>query len=192
MGKLETSDTGNDNVIADEVKTGSDIISIEEAAKRLGKSERTIWRMIQVGTLQGVKLYGKTCVQMSGQQPVVVLPAKPAKSVSQPNDMAQNNNDTPSDNSNMSQTVNDRVSEPLVDALKETISILQAQIVNRDQEIQRLWERIPPTLPAPDSYNQPQQGGGQAPIEPQSNDIWAYIVAGALLVIAALVVYVTR
>ncbi|MHB1455305.1 MAG: helix-turn-helix transcriptional regulator [Armatimonadota bacterium] len=182
MANIETSDNDSNN---DTATTGSDIISIEEAAKRLGKSERTIWRMIQVGTLQGVKLYGKTCVQMSGHQPVVVVPAK---AVSQPNDKAQINNDTLTHNSNMTQTVNDRVSEPLVDALKETISILQAQIVNRDQEIQRLWERIPPTLPAPDSYNQMQQGGGQAPVT-QSNDIWAYIAAAVLIVIAALYVF---
>lgn len=200
MADLEMADDNNDN---DTTTIGSEILTIAEAAKRLGKSERTIFRLVQVGTLQGVKVDGKTCIQMAGYNRVVPIPAKSAKDkdytskpVSQANDMTQQRNDTPSDNSNIAQNSNDTVSEKLVDALKETIHILQEQILNRDQEIQRLWERIPPTLPAPESYNQ-QRGGAVEPVNntptpSASNDIWAYIVAGVLIVITALVIYALR
>jgi excisionase family DNA binding protein len=44
----------------------SDIVTIPEAAVRLGKSERTIRRMLSAGKLNAVEIGGKACVQLAG------------------------------------------------------------------------------------------------------------------------------
>lgn len=44
----------------------SDLATISEAAARLGKSERTIRRMIKAGKLNTVDIGGQTCIQMGG------------------------------------------------------------------------------------------------------------------------------
>lgn len=44
----------------------SDLATIAEAAARLGKSERTIRRMVKAGKLNTVDIGGQTCIQMEG------------------------------------------------------------------------------------------------------------------------------
>lgn len=44
----------------------SDIVSVQEAAHRLGISERTAWRRIRAGKLRAVEIGGRTCVQFAG------------------------------------------------------------------------------------------------------------------------------
>lgn len=194
MTNSVTSETDQLSDTSTVVNKGSDIVTIPEAAVRLGKCERTIRRLIKSGELHTIKSYGKTLVQLASHVPgeTITVPEVGQVSNTVPNvqNVKQLDVQTVSDvQSNDGQT-----DSPLVEALRETINEQKKDIVWLRGEItavRQTLESVTKMLPAPDSYNQQQQGGGQVSMA-TSNDIWAYIVAGILIVAAALVIYATR
>lgn len=46
----------------------SDIVSLSEAAARMGKSERTIRRYVDSGKLSAIEINGRTCIQLAGAE----------------------------------------------------------------------------------------------------------------------------
>jgi len=102
----------------------SRIVTIADAARELGKSERTIRRYIHEGKLNQVDINGSTCVQLS------VIDNTPTMT-------AVGVNPTANDHRN-----NDELHRQIEDGLREQVKMLRA-------ENERLWDTLKSMLPAP-------------------------------------------
>lgn len=120
------TDNGHDNA------GHSDIATIAEAAIRLGKSERTIRRMISSGKLSTVEIGGKMCVQLAGSDKV--------------SDMSGASVQCPAELDTMSGMVsNDRAE--IEDSLRDIIRRQDGEISFLRDRVKALEERL--ALPAP-------------------------------------------
>lgn len=105
----------------------SDIVTLTDAAARLGKSERTIRRMIASGKLPTVTIGGRTCVQLGGA-------------------------DTPpaSDNTPVTATANTVTDGGTLSELRDRLEdSLRDRIRHLEAENERLWSLVHAALPAP-------------------------------------------
>ena len=141
----------------------SDIVTIAEAAVRLGKSERTIRRMISAGRLNSVEIGGKTCVQLAGMGKACDMSGE---SVNCPTHGGQNDR-------HMSGTVSD----PIAEVLRDTVRRQDSEIAYLRTEltaIRATLETVTRMLPAPNS-----PGGDPAR---RAAPPWVWIViAGSIL-----------
>jgi len=118
----------------------SDLLTIAEAAARLGKSERTIRRMVASGKLNTIDINGRVCVQFAGTDTHGQMTGK---SVTAPADVRTNVRP---------------VSHPEADALRDTIRRQDSEIAYLRGELTAARETVQALtrmLPAPKGNARP-------------------------------------
>lgn len=101
----------------------SDLVTVAEAAGRLGKSERTIRRLISSGKLNTVEIGGKTCVQLAG-----------IESSNSHRHVSGNDVQTPAIIGQDDRHMTGVLSDELVDAMRDTIRRQDAMIASLEAD----------------------------------------------------------
>lgn len=157
------------------------LLSIQDAAQRLGVSERTIWRRVRAGTLNAVEIGGRTCIQLAD------IPTR--DTATKPTGAAVSATDTPSDMPSDSATIG--LSSFL--ALQEQVSApYREQIRRLEAENGRLWQEVTAKQQTIDSLTRmlpaPQAAPERNPPGTRRGSWWGWLIIGLLaLAVAGLV-----
>ena len=161
--------TGKGDNVADKTADSggqSDIVTVAEAAIRLGKSDRTIRRMIAAGKLATVTIGGALCVQLSvGDTPDKVTGA----SVHVADKTGQSDR---------------HMSDTEAEALRDTIRRQDGEISYLRQELtatRATLEKVTLMLPAPGGGTQTGDPGRSGPLLPKWVVVVLAVAAAALL-----------
>jgi excisionase family DNA binding protein len=164
----------DDTVTADDRQNAgqSDLLTIPQAAARLGKSERTIRRMIQSGKLGAIEISGRLCVQLAG--------------IDTDLDMSGGGVKVAANAGQYDRHMSDHLTEPLRDTIRRQdseITFLRAELTAARETVQTMTRMLTArtaTAAADDVQAKPTRRAG---------GLMNWLVVGLLAVIVAAVWY---